>query len=197
VGEGGTAEQDARILPGDVITHIQGQPVGQPPIMADLISRIKGKPSSNVELRMERGWSVLSSALALSEAGVGASLPNIATHPPTKQSQGGMESVSAGSISQHMASLEAKNKKASGNTAAAASAKVANTDKQVVGAGVGGDGNDGVSSPRETLEQVGMEEEQRLMQALAAETKCLHLIYQVQHKARSAASKSASPNISP
>jgi hypothetical protein len=189
VGEGGTAAQDARILPGDVITHIQGQPVGQPPIMADLISRIKGKPSSNVELRLERGWSVLSSALAVSEAG--------AKHPPTKQSQGGMESVSAGSISQHMASLEAKNKMASGNTAATASAKVADTDKQVVGAGGGGDGDDGASSPRETLEQVGMEEEQRLMQALAAETKCLHLIYQVQHKARSAASKSASPNISP
>ena len=108
VGEGGTAAQDARILPGDVITHIQGQPVGQPPIMADLISRIKGKPSSNVELRLERGWSVLSSALAVSEAGVGASLPNVTTHPPTKQSLGGMESMSARSISQHMASLEAK-----------------------------------------------------------------------------------------
>jgi hypothetical protein len=76
--------------------------------MADLISRIKGKPSSNVELRLERGWSVLSSALAVSEAGVGASLPNVTTHPPTKQSLGGMESMSARSISQHMASLEAK-----------------------------------------------------------------------------------------
>ena len=52
---------------------------------------------------------------------MGASLPKVNTHPPTKQSLGGMESVS-GSISQHMASLEAKNEKASGNTAAAASA---------------------------------------------------------------------------
>lgn len=198
VGEGGTAKQDARILPGDVITHIQGQPVGQRPIMSDLISRIKGKPSSNVELRLERGWSVLSSALAVSEAGVGASLSNVTTHPPTKQLRGGMESVSAGSISQHMASLEAKNKKAPGDTAAAASAKGANTDKQVLEACGGGDGADGGSSPRETLEQVAMEEEQRLMQALAAETKCLHLMYQVQHKALCcAASKSASPNISP
>jgi hypothetical protein len=195
VGEGGTAAQDARILPGDVITHIQGQPVGQPPIMADLISRIKGKPSSNVELRLERGWSVLSSALAVSEVGVGASLPKVTTHPPTKQSLGGMESVSAGSISQHMASLEAKNETASGNTAAAASAKRANAGKQMVGAGGGEDGADGGSSPQETLEKVGMEEEQRLMQALAAETKCLHLMYKVQHKARSTASKSASPNI--
>jgi hypothetical protein len=96
VGEGGTAAQDARILPGDVITHIQGQPLGQPPIMADLISRIKGKPSSNVELRLERGWSVLSSGLSVSEAGVGASLPKVTTHPPTKRSLRGMESVSAG-----------------------------------------------------------------------------------------------------
>jgi hypothetical protein len=64
-----------------------------------------------VELRLERGWSVLSSALAVSEAVVGASLSSVTTHPPTKQSLGGMESVSAGSISQHMASLEAKMKR--------------------------------------------------------------------------------------
>jgi len=49
---------DTRILPRDVITHVQGQTVGQPPIMADLFSRIKGKPSIKVELRLERGWSL-------------------------------------------------------------------------------------------------------------------------------------------
>jgi hypothetical protein len=57
--EGGSAVQDScilpGILPGDIITHIQGEPVGQPPIMAELIARIKGKPSSGVELRLERG----------------------------------------------------------------------------------------------------------------------------------------------
>jgi hypothetical protein len=93
-----------------------------------------------------------------------------------------------------------QNAKASGNTntAAAANAKGAITGTQVVGASGGGDGADGGSSPREMLEQVGMEEEAvALPQALAAETKCLHLMYQVQHRARSTESRSALPNISP
>ena len=71
-----------------------------------------------------------------------------------------------------------QNEKASGNTAATASAKGANTGKQVVGVGGGGYGADGGSSPRETLEQVGMEEEQQAG-ARAAETKGLHLMRRI------------------
>jgi len=210
LNEGGTAAQDARILPGDVITHIQGEPVGQPPIMADLIARIKGKPSSSVELCLERGRNVLSSALALSRtmssgesslacgppqsegpkgetsASAETQVSNDTPPPPVKQSHGGMASISAGSIAHHMASLAAKIENTAGagsvsDPSAAVNEAGATAANGAAGAGRGGDGT-GASSPRETLEQVGMEEEQRLMQALAAETKCLHLMYQVQHK---------------
>ena len=44
---GGTAAR-SRLQPGDVITHIDAEPVGPTPSMPELIRRIKGAPGTTV-----------------------------------------------------------------------------------------------------------------------------------------------------
>jgi hypothetical protein len=52
--EGGSAAVDGGILPGDLITHIDAVPVGQPPRMDDVIRRIMGPPETAVHLKLIR-----------------------------------------------------------------------------------------------------------------------------------------------